>query len=66
MKWYKKEGQGREEDTQPLIFQVPIAADLPTLLNNYRAIIYNGQFDFICNLSGVQSIYYITWKDGTN
>eukprot|EP01100_Stratorugosa_tubuloviscum_P000009 TRINITY_DN0_c1_g2_i1.p1 TRINITY_DN0_c1_g2~~TRINITY_DN0_c1_g2_i1.p1 ORF type:complete len:481 (+),score=225.39 TRINITY_DN0_c1_g2_i1:96-1538(+) len=31
---------------------------LPDLLDSYRVLVYNGQFDLICNLVGVQAVYY--------
>eukprot|EP01006_Ploeotia_vitrea_P052697 TRINITY_DN67718_c6_g1_i2.p1 TRINITY_DN67718_c6_g1~~TRINITY_DN67718_c6_g1_i2.p1 ORF type:complete len:386 (-),score=151.42 TRINITY_DN67718_c6_g1_i2:69-1226(-) len=36
---------------------------LPTLMENYRVVVYNGQFDLICNVVGGQSLYYgIDWS----
>jgi carboxypeptidase C (cathepsin A) len=36
----------------------PILSDMPTLLENYRVFIYNGNFDMVCGALGVERIYY--------
>jgi len=36
---------------------------MPNLMDKYRVLIYNGQFDLICHLVGVQELYYnMQWK----
>jgi len=41
----------------------PISADMPNLMENYRVLVYNGQFDLICNLVGTQSLYWnLEWE----
>lgn len=40
-----------------------VSDKLPALLEKYRVLIYNGQYDFICNLVGVQDLYYnLDWS----
>lgn len=36
---------------------------MPFVLQHMRVLIYNGQFDYICNLVGVQNVYYnLNWS----
>jgi len=44
-------------------FMQPITWALPTLLENYRALVYSGQFDLICNSLGTEKLYWnLEWS----